>query len=294
MLRKYKNGNALITISEDGTREIEFSGKLELDFPLNLDIRVSTTCSFADNICKGFCHERAVRKGFNCDFIALQEILSPLPKGIELAIGSNEMTEDLMAFVNWCNQRDYICNITANQGHLIRDFNNLSKVLFEDNSVKGLGISYREKLKWNIPKTLLDYPNTVFHVIAGIDRIENILSLKDKGVRKVLVLGEKDFGYNEGKVNLKSQNHKEWFWWIGKLFDTFEVVSFDNLALEQLNIKRFFTNNDWNTFNQGEHSFYINAVEQYFSPSSRSNYKRGWNKLSIRDYFKLKQQIYGI
>lgn len=81
--------------------------------------------------------------------------------------------------------------------------------------------------------------------------------------------------------------HKSWNWWVAKLFNKFEVVSFDNLAIEQLNIKRFFSDNNWNTFNQGEYSFYINAVTEEFSPSSRSNQKTSWNNLTINEYFKL-------
>jgi hypothetical protein len=64
------------------------------------------------------------------------------------------------------------------------------------------------------------------------------------------------------------------------------VTSFDNLGLEQLRIKRFFNNEMWDEFNQGEHSFYINAVDNYFAPSSRSNEKTNWNEVSIEDYFK--------
>lgn len=64
-------------------------------------------------------------------------------------------------------------------------------------------------------------------------------------------------------------------------------MSFDNLALEQLKIKRFFLDEkEWNTTYQGEHSFYINAVDGYFAPSSRSYYKVGFDKTIIQDFFK--------
>lgn len=108
----------------------------------------------------------------------------------------------------------------------------------------------------------------------------------ERGVKKVLVLGEKNFGFNEGKVDLTTQSHKEWYWNVRKLFDTFNVVSFDNLALEQLNIKRFFPADKYEEFNQGEHSFYINAVDGYFAPSSRSSDKTDWNETTIQNYFK--------
>ena len=62
-------------------------------------------------------------------------------------------------------------------------------------------------------------------------------------------------------------------------------MSFDNLALSQLNIKRFFLDVNWEIFNQGEHSFYIDSVNGFYHPSSRNNEKIDWNNISIKDYF---------
>ena len=287
---QYQNGNSLIELHEDGTRIIQFEDTLQLDYPLNIDIRVSTKCAFGLNPNTGksfcsFCHESAITNGTECDYKYLREKLEGLPKGIELAIGANDVTVELCGFLHWCKSRDYIVNLTINQGHIKRDETTI-KSLIEYNLIKGLGISYRPSLNWRVPQFVLDYEHTVVHVIAGIDSIEDVLLLKDKGVKKVLVLGEKNFGFNEGKVDLTIRSHREWYWWIAKLFSTFDIVSFDNLALEQLNIKRFFSDKNWETFNQGEHSFYINAVEKYFAPSSRSNDKTDWTKMSIKDYFK--------
>lgn len=282
---KYKNGNAEVELFEDGTRTIEFNGELNLDFPLNIDIRVSTSCSFADNICKDFCHESAVRKGKDADYIELKSRLQYLPKGIEFAIGCNAFTPDLVWFLKWCDYSEYICNLTINQGHIKRDLTSL-KWGINFGFIKGLGISYRSSLKWDIPNEILNYKNTVFHVIMGIDSIEEVKELAKKGVKKILVLGEKDFGYNSSKVNLDSRKHKEWRWWIKDLQSLFDVVSFDNLALQQLEMKRFFSQEQWNRFYQGEHSFYIDAVNQTFSPSSRSSNKTDWNTISIQQYFK--------
>lgn len=280
----YTNGNATIQIQNDGTRIIEYQDKLNLEYPLNLDIRVSTGCSFASTICKDFCHESAVTNGKDCNYEILKSKLEDLPKGIELAIGCNTFTEDLYRFLDWCQYKQFICNLTINQGHLQRDSNYLGQAIMND-YVKGLGISYRNSIKWNVHQFFLDYPNTVFHVIAGIDTFKDVENLASKGVKKILVLGEKDFGYNATKVDLNSINHRKWFWWISKLFKKFEVVSFDNLALEQLQIRRFFSDESWNTFNQGEYSFYIDAANEVFKPSSRSSDSVNWNDATIKDYF---------
>lgn len=176
-----------------------------------------------------------------------------------------------------------MCNLTINQGHLHRDEKLLSLAL-EKNLIKGLGISYRHGMR-PIPASLLNYPNTVVHVIAGLDSFQSILNLSLQGVRKILVLGEKDFGFNLNRVNLKSSSHKEWLWKVRSLFDAFSVVSFDNLALEQLQVQRFVPKEKWKVFYQGEYSFYINAVDKTFSPSSRSPEKTTWT-IGVENYFK--------
>lgn len=291
MLYTYQNGNALISIDNDGSRVIEYEDTLELDYPLNIDIRVSTKCSFgakADGtpgFC-GFCHESAKQNGSECDYLMLREKLYSLPRGIELAIGANSLTDNLYEFLFWAKCEGYICNLTINQGHIKRD-SQLLRLAIKQELIKGLGISYRGSLHFEIPDDILNYEHTVFHVIAGIDSFAEVEVLANKGVNKVLVLGEKDFGYNKGNVNLLSRKHKEWYWWVHRLFSQFKAVSFDNLALEQLRIKRFFSDQNWSVFNQGEHSFYLNAAEGYYAPSSRSDEKTNWNETSIFKYFRL-------
>ena len=293
---KYQNGNATVELFDDGTRVITTpDSSFDFEYPLNLDIRVSTKCSFGKNPKTGkgvcdFCHESATTDGHECNYNELRSTLEGLPEGIELAIGCNEFTPDLYEFILWCGHQGYIVSLTVNQGHLNRDMEGL-KMITEQGFVKGLGISYRSNLNWDIPEYFLNYKNTVFHVITGIDLINDVISLKDRGVKKVICLGEKDFGFNEGNVDLERKEHKEWFWWISKLFDVFETVSFDNLALEQLKMRRFFSQEQWDLFNQGEYSFYINAVKKYFAPSSRSREITTWNNISIRDYFKHIKEI---
>jgi hypothetical protein len=52
------------------------------------------------------------------------------------------------------------------------------------------------------------------------------------------------------------------------------VVSFDNLAIEQLNLKRFFSEENWDKFYQGDDgsaNLYIDLVEKQYALSSRSS-----------------------
>lgn len=291
----YQNGNAQICLEADGTRTMSYANELKLDWPLNIDIRVSNRCSNGLNPKTGkarcvFCHESATTDGANADYRKLLEILQPLPTGVELAIGSNRLTLNLIEFIWQCDFRGWIVNLTINQDHVNRDGPQLEE-LIDNAAIYGLGISYRSDFKKRhdapfsrLPK-LIKYPNTVIHVIEGIDDFESVLKLSELGVRKILVLGEKDFGFNLGK-RTDSPSHSYWIRNIHRLFDCFEIVSFDNLAIERLDIQRFFHTTSWNTFHQGEHSFYINAVDGSFSPSSRSNQKTDWYSVSLQDYFK--------
>ena len=300
MIAQYQNGNAIVKLFSDGTRHIEYDDVLQLDAPLNIDIRVSTKCAFGaksdgtPGFC-GFCHESAKQNGSECDYLYLRDKLYDLPSGVELAIGANMLTDNLFEFLFWAKMEGFICNVTINQGHIRRDYDLIKKAI-DIGIVNGLGISYRSGLKFDVPQEILDYPNTVFHVIAGIDTFAEIEALPAKGVKKILILGYKTFGYGVNYFNSKTddvtKNIKQWIWWVHKLFNKFDVVSFDNLALEQLKINRFFTNQNWSIFNQGEHSFYINAVDGYYSPSSRNADKTDWNNMTIKEYFK-KRELMG-
>ena len=278
LLRKYKNGNALITLYDDGTRVIKGN---DFDFPLNIDIRVSTQCSFGQKedgtfVLCNFCHESAQVKGKHCDFSILKQKLEGLPS-IELAIGCNEFTDELYSFLSSIKDH-FICNLTVNAGHLKRD---KSKILsaIENKLIYGLGVSYRSL--FTLPDWVLEYDNTVIHVIAGIDDFDNIKNLT---ANKILVLGCKDFGFNLAKVN-----EDQVLVWKRRIHELFHKhLCFDNLALEQLDIRRFFNDETWNTIYQGEESFYIDAVNKRISPSSRSNDYSNWDEISLKDYYKEK------
>lgn len=293
VLHDYYNGNAHIVIYKDGTRTTEFDENegLKLDYPLNVDIRLMTKCDFGYNPTTGksvcsFCHESARTDGKECDYNVLLDTLKDLPKGVEIAIGINDLTDGLESFLKSCLENCWIVNGTINQGALAKKSNQERlKGWIEQDLLKGVGISYRPRMP-KMPKWLLDYSNTVVHVINGIDDFNEVKQLHLQGVKKILVLGEKDFGFNKGNVKLDSPSHIEWEKHILELTKYYQVVNFDNLALEQLKIKEKISEDFWQELYQGEHSFYINAVDQYFAPSSRSAILNvSFEDMSIKDYF---------
>lgn len=291
---KYTNGNANIWLDlHDGTRIIEYPDNepLTLDTPLNIDIRVSTQCPYGYNTntekstC-AFCHESALVDGQECHYGVLQQVLmdAKLPRGTEIALGVNEVTDNLIQFVRNLYRLGLVVNITMNERYILQYGDTGLKQMLP--YVFGLGISYRSLQGClSLPDWIADYPHTVIHVINGIDDFNDV---KELGVKyhKLLVLGEKDFGFNRGKVNLDTPSHIEWKSNVMQLTKIFDVVSFDNLGLQQLEIRGKITDEEYKSFYQGEHSMYINAVEQYFAPSSRTrNGIKHFNEVSLRDYF---------
>ena len=291
---KYRNGNAVVTLDlRDGTRIIEYPDNepLTLQTPLNIDIRVSTQCPYGYNTntkkstC-AFCHESALVDGQECHYGVLQQVLmdAKLPRGTEIALGVNQVTDNLVQFVKNLYRLGLVVNITMNERYILQYGDQGLKQMLP--YVFGLGISYRSLQGClSLPDWIADYPHTVIHVINGIDNFDDIKELSVK-YHKLLVLGEKDFGFNRGKVNLDTLEHKQWKSNIMQLTKIFDIVSFDNLGLQQLEIRGKITNEEYKSFYQGEHSMYVNAVEQYFAPSSRTrnNIKR-FSETDLRSYF---------
>lgn len=294
----YKNGNADITLYGDGTRIIETDDStLRLDTPLNIDIRVSKRCPYGYNADKGvsicsFCHESATVDGDVCDYDKLLDVImvANLPKGTELAIGANQISDDFIEFVKDLYNLGFIVNITVNERYIAGGGDIHLKEIMQ--YIKGLGISFRTLGgSMSLPDWISDYSNTVVHVICGIDSLRDVCKLHKK-YRKILVLGEKDFGFNANKVDLTSNSHIEWDTHIMKLTKLFGIVSFDNLALEQLHIKEKISKEEYQAFYQGEHSMYINAVDEYFAPSSRTmDAIKKFDEISLREYFKMKENM---
>lgn len=298
ILSQYQNGNSTTTIYEDGTRIRDYVGNnLILDFPENIDIKITNFCNM-DSIC-GYCHEMSNKNGVHGDLDILFDQLNELPAGIELAIGGGSTTDhpDLEKFLNKCKTKGFICNITVNELHLNQKTCERILQYAENGLIKGIGISYRGVAMKNIETFSIlmkknNYQHAVIHLIAGLDDHKTISLLKDYGFKKFLVLGYKTFGHgekfyteNENDIN---KNLKMWFQQIARYFNQDIIISFDNLAITQLQIQRFFSTKEWDIFYQGDDftcSMYIDAVEQKYAPTSRSSDRVGFSKTSLSNYF---------
>ncbi|QQO07591.1 hypothetical protein [Breznakiella homolactica] len=120
------------------------------------------------------------------------------------------------------------------------------------------------------------HANCVIHIINGVAGKELLDFLSDKDL-KVLILGYKDFrrGIKHAEENRDTLDRNMQFL-SGTITDymgRFSVLSFDNLALEQLGLKNRVSPEDWEDHYMGDdgtHTMYIDLVEKTFARNSVS------------------------
>ena len=272
LLHAYKNGNAEVRIYSDGTRICETEDdEFQFNLPMNMDIKISNYCT------KGcpFCHEQSNPQGKhapmeNFDFIESWQA------GCEAALGGGMVTThpQLVEILNRFKRNGIIANTTVHQDELIDNFDQIQKYqLF--GLIHGIGVSLSnpsDKLAECVNK--LDH--VVLHVINGIFTEEQYEWIK-KNIKKpkILLLGMKNFGRGVGYLKTHDVTDKQqWLYKkLPELIHEMNVVSFDNLALKQLDVKRLLTDAEWNLFYQGDEgtsNMYIDAVEGKFAQNSTS------------------------
>ena len=189
-------------------------------------------------------------------------------------------------------EKKVFVNMTVNQIHFERNYNFIKK-LIDNKLIYGLGISLREPTHEfiNLVKTI---PNAVIHVINGIVSMSDLDMMAGNNL-KVLILGYKHLrrgeGYyakNDDLVNGLQNDLKTYLFQEIIRNSWFKVVSFDNLAIEQLDIKSQMPKKQWDEFymgDDGNYTFYIDLVEGTFAKNSLSMER--WPIMdSVDDMFK--------
>ena len=269
ILGEYKNGNYCVRMYSNGTK-VRFNDKDHFApaFAENCDVKITDKC---DGGCP-FCYEGCTANGKHGDILN-PKFLDTLHPYTELAINGNDLSHpDLIPFMYKMQEKKIILNMTVNQMHFERHFD-VIKEWTDKKLIYGLGVSLREPTVEFVNK-IKQIPNSVIHIINGIFSNDDYEILKDNGL-KVLILGYKQLRrgtdyYNSCHDDVQSKMS----WLYGNLGDMlvhFEVVSFDNLAIEQLQVKRFLTNEEWESFYMGadsEFTFYIDMVDGTFGKNS--------------------------
>lgn len=294
LIHTYTNGNTHVSIYDDGTKVRQYEGDPKPLHPESMDIKITNAC---DAGC-AYCHEKSVPSGKHADLNKLLEMIADLPAGTELALGGgNPLSHpDLPMFLRAAKDKGLIVNMTVNQKHITGKHGDRLLGIVMTDLIHGLGISYSPKYDINDMGYLLsESDNVVFHMIMGINEvseIDDLIAFSKSWGRdcKILVLGYKQYGrgltfYDE----TVEDNKAKWYTQLAKHFRKDGVViSFDNLAIKQLKLKRYFNDTAWNSFYMGDDgtfTMYVDAVEQTFAKSSTSNERVSWEDSSLLEFF---------
>lgn len=274
VLGEYKNGNYSVTILSDGTK-IRYN---DLDFfapekPESMDLKITNWC----NMGCPMCHENSTPEGKHGDIMNMPFIDTLLPY-TEIAIGGGDPISHphLVLFLEKLKSRNLIPNMTVNQVSFMDNVDFIQE-LVDKKLIYGLGISLVDANDEFID-AISKFPNAVIHVINGIITMDQLRSMAHRNL-KILILGYKEF--RRGKSFFERQNveinhlksafydmlptviEEEWF----------DVVSFDNLAIKQLDLRDLMSDEKWDEFymgDDGSFTMYVDAVNCEFAKSSTS------------------------
>lgn len=277
----YRNGNYLVMLDCDSGTKIRYNSgdKLVPEFPESMDVCISKKCKIG---CQ-FCYEKCTPDGEHADLMNLK-FIDNLHPYTELALNGNDpLHPDLVPFLEKCKELKLVPSLTVNH-HTFNKNIEFLKFLCDKKLIYGLGVSIdgvyddgKENVD-NMISRFKMFPNLVLHVINGIIAVEDLKLLAHHGL-KVLILGYKKFGRGvdffgySGLGVLCSQN--DLYNALPEIVDDewFDVVSFDNLGIEQLDPKRLMSDEEWGKCYMGEDgsfTFYIDAVNGKFAKCSTS------------------------
>ena len=281
LLGHYKNGNYNVSIFSDGSKirqnNLDF---FDPDTVESMDIKITNKC---DRNCR-FCHESSTPLGKHGDILS-PSFLDKLHPYCELAIGGGNPLEhpDLDTFLKKCRERKHIPNMTVNQVHFERDFERIYK-LWSERLIFGLGISLVNVTPEFIEK-VKKIPSAVIHVINGIVTEEQLRALSYNGL-KVLILGYKEFRKGKKLYSKQSEEIDKKKEMLKNLLPTikqqgwFQVMSFDNLSLKQLEVRKLLSEKEWNEFYMGDDgldgqqtsaTFFVDMTKREFAKNSCSD-----------------------
>ena len=273
LLGQYKNSNAIVKLYEDGTkiRETEDDDFLPAERPETMDVCISEYCA---NDCS-FCYAGCSKNGKHADFQKYANLLNSIPYLCEMAININsDPHPDLIPFLENMKKQNVIVNATVHQKQFIEN-TAFYKDLTDKKLLYGLGVSLIDPNKAFLEKIEL-FPDAIVHVINGIVTPEQIKLMYDHNI-KMLILGYKQVGRGVDWYSKKGMQIIKRQLWLNKnlpeMAKHFKIISFDNLAVEQLEVKKLVTPEQWDSRflgDDGTISFYINLVQGYFAKNSLS------------------------
>lgn len=269
LLGQYRNGNAKIMMFSDGTKIRMVDGDEYVpECPESMDVKICNRC---DNGC-AFCYANSTPNGELGDLN--QEFFKTLKAFTEIAIGGGDALEHpgLVDFLKYLRSLNLIPNLTVHQNHFVKQHEYI-RSLVDQGLVFGVGVSVQHVTD-ELLELLAEDTNYVVHSIAGVLPIEELRKLYDHNI-KLLVLGYKTVGRGISYFSRDTmQKVVDFGEEIHNNLDKFAVVSFDNLAINQLEVQDWMSEEEWQSFylgDDGQHSMYVDLVKGEFASSSVSS-----------------------
>ena len=277
VLAKYENGNYRVTLFNNGTKIRETIDPNATVFkperPETCDLSITDFC----NIGCSFCYMGCTAAGKHADLS--DKFLDTIPSGTEIAIGGGSPISHpgLPTLLEKFKEHGIISNITVHKIHAVRYYNQLMDYSQKE-LLWGIGVSmaFFDREAAVLVSTL---PHVVFHVIAGVISASDVEKLSDFGV-PILILGYKNKGRAKYDMLPESVEYQ-----INSLKDRIPtilaskkcVVSFDNLALKQLDVQKMVSDKEWQECYMGDDgltgefdsaSFYVDLTNHKFAMNS--------------------------
>lgn len=210
----------------------------------------------------------------------------------EIALNGNDLSHpQLVSFLEKLKDRHVIANITVNQKHFLEKYDFIYD-LYHRGLVNGVGVSLVEPTPELIEK-LKTIPTSILHVIAGVlsGHDINLLSYHDL---KILVLGYKRKGRGDSYFDSHQLDVERNINGLRTALPilighgAFDVISFDNLALEQLDMQSRMTAEQWDSFYMGDDgtfTFYVDLVNGTYARDSLTTESHPIEDRSVSEMF---------
>lgn len=276
MWTTYKNGNYTVLLNLHNGTKIRYNEEDYLipNRPESMDVKITNKC---EHSCL-FCHESSIVNGKEAELKVLHNFVSKLDPYTEIACGGGNLMlnpSHTEYFLTLLKEQKCIASITLHQEDFVNYFDIVQNWI-NKKLVYGIGVSINNYANEKLLEYLDQCENAVIHTIVGLVTKKDIEYLSNKGY-KILFLGYKRFRRGNKYYVAKQKEIQQNIDWLKhdilKLTDKFKVVSFDNLALEQLDIEDKISTNEWNIFymgNDGNYTFYVDLTEEVYAKNSTS------------------------
>lgn len=268
LLGRYENGNYTVEIMIDGTKiRTNDENSFKAAFPECMDVKITNQCDMA---CP-YCHENSTKDGIHGNILQAK-FIDTLRPFTEIAIGGGNPIAhpDLPNFLQKLADKKVIANVTVNQNHFMQNYA-FVKALIDSGLITGLGVSLTDSENQEFLSKIKEIPNVVIHIINGIATRDDIKNLSCRGL-KILILGYKQFRRGIQFYSPIIEKNKAMLCrLLPRVKGMFKVVSFDNLALKQLEVNRMMSAEEWNKFfmgDDGNYTMYIDLVKNEYAQCS--------------------------